>query len=280
MISQGDLEHDYVTLMLTTKQIADKHCCSKTTVKRLLKKYDIPPNFSKRDTACSRILSKTLLQRLYIEEGKSCNEIAQATGLSPRTVSVYLTKFNIPKRNGTRLGKKNKAVSKPLQDLSGKTFGDLQVSHYVRGGWLCKCKCGQTKIYGTRRLTHDGIKSCGCRLHRRNGALHHRWRGHGDIPATLYSKCFSHAEERGLDFDVSIEYLWSLFQRQNGACALSAVPLSFAKGKVTASIDRIDSSVGYIEGNVQWVHKDINQMKWNYDQDDFIQWCKLIANNN
>lgn len=35
-----------------------------------------------------------------------------------------------------------------------------------------------------------------------------------------------------------------------------------------------------IEGNVQWVHKDINKMKMDIDIDKFISYFKIIANNN
>lgn len=44
----------------------------------------------------------------------------------------------------------------------------------------------------------------------------------------------------------------------------------------TASLDRIDSSKGYIEGNVQWLHKDINRLKINYSDEDLIQICLEI----
>ena len=37
------------------------------------------------------------------------------------------------------------------------------------------------------------------------------------------------------------------------------------------SLDRIDSSKGYEENNVQWVHKDINLMKNKYDNKYFIE---------
>lgn len=58
------------------------------------------------------------------------------------------------------------------------------------------------------------------------------------------------------------------------------IELSINRKNQTASLDRIDSSKGYIEGNVQWLHKDINQMKINFNQKDFIKYCKLIAKNN
>jgi len=48
----------------------------------------------------------------------------------------------------------------------------------------------------------------------------------------------------------------------------------------TASLDRIDSSKGYIEGNVQWVHRKINMMKQSYTQEEFIELCQAVVRNN
>ena len=48
----------------------------------------------------------------------------------------------------------------------------------------------------------------------------------------------------------------------------------------TASLDRIDSTKGYTKNNIQWVHKTINKMKNVLHDEEFIQWCNLIANYN
>ena len=48
----------------------------------------------------------------------------------------------------------------------------------------------------------------------------------------------------------------------------------------TASLDRIDSKKGYIKGNLQWVHKDLNIMKNSYPNQYFIEMCKKVANAN
>ena len=45
----------------------------------------------------------------------------------------------------------------------------------------------------------------------------------------------------------------------------------------TASLDRIDSSKGYILGNIQLVHRDVNRIKSDFEQDYFIKICKLIS---
>ena len=47
----------------------------------------------------------------------------------------------------------------------------------------------------------------------------------------------------------------------------------------TASLDRINSNIGYVVNNIQWVYKDINYMKFKLSNDKFIYYCKLIANN-
>jgi len=49
------------------------------------------------------------------------------------------------------------------------------------------------------------------------------------------------------------------------------------KPSQTASLDRINSDMGYVEGNVQWVHRDINFMKGCLSQHNFIHLCQLIV---
>lgn len=34
-----------------------------------------------------------------------------------------------------------------------------------------------------------------------------------------------------------------------------------------------------IKGNVQWLHKDVNKMKWNFEQSYFIDICNRISDN-
>jgi hypothetical protein len=48
----------------------------------------------------------------------------------------------------------------------------------------------------------------------------------------------------------------------------------------TASLDRKDSSKGYIKGNVWWVDKRINKLKSDFEQEEFLLLCKKVANYN
>ena len=80
--------------------------------------------------------------------------------------------------------------------------------------------------------------------------------------------------------------MWELFLKQDRKCAVSNIDLVFTpyrnshkfRNLTTASLDRIDSSKGYIVGNVRWVHKDINKMINNYGDTKFIEYCTRCVN--
>lgn len=89
---------------------------------------------------------------------------------------------------------------------------------------------------------------------------------------------------RGIEFAVTIEYLWDLFLRQEKKCVFTGWSIGFNptymdKKSKTASLDRIDSSKGYIEGNLQWVHRIVNKLKKNIPDDIFLAVCLAIAKN-
>ena len=150
--------------------------------------------------------------------------------------------------------------------------------------WTCLCDCGTKKdILGTH-LTAGRTKPCGW-VRWRTGPRHVQWTGCGDISGDYFNQLKRGADgSKGrspLRFEVSIEYLWELFLSQNKCCSLTGLPLEFRRKThdepQPASLDRIDSSKGYIEGNVQWVHKDINLMKGRLDQARFIELCRLVG---
>jgi hypothetical protein len=171
-------------------------------------------------------------------------------------------------------------------DFTGELFGMLTLRRKFikdnRPFWECECVCGKIVI---RRQDHlvrykSRIKfSCGCNHPSKNtGTSHKLWNGCGDISGFYFGSV------RNLEFNITIEYVWDLFKKQKGVCALSGLLIKFYKGSgrtnrssQTASLDRIDPSLGYIEGNVQWVHKTINLMRHHYDLDMFYSACRAVA---
>jgi hypothetical protein len=231
------------------------------------------------------ILTKNFLEEQYLRCGKSIREIAEFTGINKTTIGRRLNKFQIPKREGgTRKGKPNKKVFAKKNDLiEGFRHGKLVVKKRVKGGLLCLCDCGNEKILPSSRLTLNQQVSCGCIMKEKQGKKHHFFKGYEEISQSVFNKIREKAIERNLCFEVTIKELYDQFIKQKKLCAISGVAIKFKKNhkdEQTASLDRIDSSKPYTIQNIQWVHKKVNTMKWNINQDQFIEWCKIIAKNN
>lgn len=107
------------------------------------------------------------------------------------------------------------------------------------------------------------------------------YRGRESLSGTKWCEIRDGAVRRNIDFDITIDHAWEIYERQHGLCALSGVPIWFPSNRATrdgnASLDRIDSSEGYVKGNVQWVHVDVNHMKWDLAQSDFVDYCHKVA---
>jgi len=178
----------------------------------------------------------------------------------------------------------------PKKNYIGNKYGKLTVisfhgyaqSNNKDSLWLCQCDCGETKITRIRTLKNGNTKTCG-KCPRLIGNQHPEWEGCGELSKHLFNTYRHSAVDRGLEFKVTIEYLWKLFEQQNRRCALTGwdlhFPASYKENKnKTASPDRIDNTKGYIEGNIQWVHQDINYLKSDWDSNYFRKMCKAVNN--
>lgn len=172
---------------------------------------------------------------------------------------------------------------------AGQTFGLLRAERpayrHPRLGlyWSCDCACGSKTVVRANNLVTGSVRSCGCLLNRRWNRSP-KWKGSGDIPGRMWRYITNNAKARGIPMDVSIEDAAALFSEQGGRCALTCLPLTMptcrddiVRCRFTASLDRIDSSLGYSRSNIQWVHKDINRMKNVYPLLHFLQMCRLVA---
>ncbi len=89
------------------------------------------------------------------------------------------------------------------------------------------------------------------------------------------------SKRKEYECSISPEYLKSIWEKQEGRCAYTKLPLTAdANQFTTMSLDRIDSNVGYVESNVQLVCVVINKMKSNFTEDQFVGFCNLVAQNN
>lgn len=176
----------------------------------------------------------------------------------------------------------------------GKTVNRLTIREVFKTSvqkakprWFCRCECECGVKDVVRRLDGvlDGhVPSCGCAYKSRPMMLGYKnpaFAGCGEILGSRVGWIKRGAERRGISFEITKEYIWNLFEQQHRRCVLSGVELYFGRmhfsHETTASLDRKDSTKGYVEGNVQWVHKDVNKIKRDLDQDCFLEWCRLIS---
>lgn len=101
---------------------------------------------------------------------------------------------------------------------------------------------------------------------------------HHAIKNSFWLSLNNGAKTRNLLVEITIDDVWNLYIKQNKKCALTGWDINFSnkKGETTASVDRIDSSKGYVKDNVQLVHKDINRFKMAFSEKDFYNMCKSV----
>lgn len=182
---------------------------------------------------------------------------------------------------------------RPPTHLIGTHFGDLEVlslrhvevtpTHWVYRA-LCRCVCGVEKEVVTSTLIAKRTVSCGCikkRAPKLGGSGSPNFKGHGEIRAHFWNGYKRGARDREIVFELTMEYAWNLFEKQGRRCALSGIDLVFgsntSNANTTASLDRLDNAKGYVEGNVQWVHKRVNVMRNTLTVEEFVSLCQKIA---
>ena len=176
--------------------------------------------------------------------------------------------------------------------LTEKQYGNLHINSFVLGkgkykggSWYANCFCNLCKKDCCIKIEYirAGTTNCGCSKAGTNvGTSHSNFAGYKEISKTWMSRMETRSKKRNLDFDLTIEYIWDLFIKQNRKCQLSGIPMTFgiSPKDTTVSVDRKDINLGYTKDNIQLVHKYINVMKNVFTDDVFVTICRKIANKN
>lgn len=153
--------------------------------------------------------------------------------------------------------------------------GPITDAHKNSICYKCKCVCG-TEHYVRKydllekrsvRCSKCSTKHTAKMITEANGCV-------GELTLSRFNKLKISAKRRSLEFNVTIKYLWDLFIEQNKTCAITGDKLEFSK----ASLDRIDSSIGYVPGNVQWVSIQANLSKHTMSMSELIEFCNKVIN--
>ena len=131
-----------------------------------------------------------------------------------------------------------------------------------------------------RKINKEYRKKHKVRLNKLSSKTNKKAWGDFNSPVWFNRRCSvikARARARELDFNLDAEYLKSIFPKDK-RCPALGIPFKvldiYAKGKELqqkVSLDRIDSSKGYIKGNVQWVSLLANVITSNATPDQVIQ---------
>lgn len=88
---------------------------------------------------------------------------------------------------------------------------------------------------------------------------------------------------------ISTNDIKQLYFKQNGLCALSGIKMTLDTymsndfhhiNRSNMIVNRIHENIGYEKNNIQLVCAMIHKMKNSYNNDEFIEMCKIISNHN
>jgi len=102
----------------------------------------------------------------------------------------------------------------------------------------------------------------------------------------MWNNIVGGAKDRGLELSITKEDLQTIWANQKGLCAVTGIPMEKIRATKTtrnryknlfkASLDRIDSELGYTKENVRMVCAHVNVMKMDLTDEQLIFWCSAV----
>ena len=159
----------------------------------------------------------------------------------------------------------------------------MQVTKGEDGRYYKPCpECKEMQSYLRKNYAEESLKLnklCKSCSNKKTDNCHRGW--HRGIRISWYNKFKTGAETRGLEWSLTLDIVADLMEFQNSKCALTGWSIEFPENgstqKAPASLDRIDSKKGYTKDNTQLLTRQVNMMKQQYSQEEFIAVCKAVA---
>lgn len=175
-----------------------------------------------------------------------------------------LIKDNVKEENGIKLYKCN-ICNEWLPREHFNLHGGSDNSYAYRDGLDKRCnRCKQTQNKNARSNYSDEK--------RLEKILQVRWLNAKD-----------RAKSKNRLFDITKQDLMDLWNKQEGKCAISKIPMTFnidsGRNPYNVSIDQINPAQGYTKDNIQLVCMCVNQLKSDFDMNVIINICKNIIEN-
>jgi len=175
-------------------------------------------------------------------------------------------------------------------NITGQRFGRLTVIKKAKrpvrikntaAYWLCRCECGTEKNINGVSLRNGDTQSCGCL--KKEILLKRLKLNKGEAAFNRIFAQYQHdAKKRNIKFSLTKERFKILTQKNCFYCDIPPCRIRKPEGNngsfVYNGIDRINSSFGYIDGNVVACCTTCNFAKQDMDVNIFFDWVNRIYN--
>lgn len=182
-----------------------------------------------------------------------------------------------------------------VKDLAGQKFGDLTVIQFIgiraaasghtHAEWLCFCDCGNTRTALAYALKNGMAKRCvSCKVKTRK--VRPALAGDEAAFRVILSKYKNAAKSRGLDFSLSVLEFRTLITQNCWYCGVAPRQVAKTKFRMGAQakgtftyngIDRVDSNLGYLTGNVVPSCIECNRAKMDLPAKAFTAWARRLG---
>lgn len=155
----------------------------------------------------------------------------------------------------------------PNPNISGIIFSSMKVCAYCENEF-------ESNAYRGKYCS----LSCGKRDRYESSVLNSEWRLN-----RLVSMAKNRATTKRVAFNIDTEYVYSLWNKQDGKCAVSGLDLDltmsdrYSTNPQAPSIDRIIPALGYVRGNIRIVCYQVNIALSEYGEEQLMKMCKAIV---
>lgn len=142
-------------------------------------------------------------------------------------------------------------------------------------------KLGRKNFCSRTCVGKNNIKNFGDRKNNYDISQHS---GHKRDIYTGFRDFMRRVKRKNYEYDIDLQYLKEVWDNCN-ICVYTGVVLvlpkytHFNNPLYTASLDRIDSSKGYVKGNIQYISITANYAKNSMTHEQMLKFCNLIAEN-